>query len=96
MAVLRKPEIGEKVKLHIPKKQREEDTGDAYLLHYEGQKGEVIELGDEYAPLVYKVKFEGVDLPALVGLDNLRTADGEPFKPGGTSGKKKQQSLPGT
>jgi hypothetical protein len=93
MTVLRTPEIDERVKLRIAKKQRQEDSGDRYLLRHEGQTGEVIEKGDEFAPAVYKVRFSEDDLPALVAIDNLRTQDGEPFKPSGTSKKKQQKSL---
>jgi len=80
MSLSRKPEIGEQVKLHIKPKQRKQESGDKYLLQYEGKTGKIIDGGDQYAPWVYKVDFGG-DLPALARLSNLRTLGGESFKP---------------
>jgi len=79
MAVIRRPELDERILLHVYPKQRKRDSGDRYLTMYEGLYGKIIELGDIYFPNIYKVDF-GIDLPALVRLDNLRTIDNEPFK----------------
>lgn len=81
MAVQRKPQLGEKVMVWTTPEQRRRSTGDNYLFRYEGLIGTVQEQGDEYAPTVYLVKVPGIDLPALVGIKNLRTPGGEPFKP---------------